>query len=53
MFCLLSSYYGVWFVIGLLQHDVVRRFVAMLYLYGGNLNKQNGFNQSKISNYGR
>ena len=34
---LLPSYYGVWYVVGLLRRDVFHRFVAAFYLRGGDL----------------
>ena len=49
VFGLSPSYYEVWFVVSLLR----RRLIATLYLYGNNLDKQNRFDQLKISNYGR
>ena len=51
MFGLSSFYYSIWFVIGLLQRGAVRRFIVSLYLCGDDSNKQNGFDQLKISNY--
>ena len=38
-FGLSSSYYGVWFVVGLLQHGVVRYLVTAFYLSGDDSNK--------------
>ena len=52
VFGLFLSYCGVWFV-GLLQRGVIRHFVAAFYLFGGDSNKQNEFDQSNISNYDR
>ena len=46
-------YCDVWFVVGLLQRGVVRHLVTMLYLRVSNLDRQNKFDKSKISNYGR
>ena len=51
-FGLSLSYYDIWFVISLLRCGVVRCLVVALYLCVGDLNRQNGFDQSKISNYG-
>ena len=48
-----SSYCGIWFVVDLLQRDDFHCHVAALYLYGGDLGKQSGFNKSKASDYGR
>ena len=47
----LSSFIDVWFVVGLLQRGVIRRLIAAFYLYEGDLNKQDRFDQSNISNY--
>ena len=47
VFCVI----GVWFVISLLWLGVVHRLVATFYLCGGDLNKQNIFDQLNISNY--
>ena len=47
------SFIDVWFFVDLLQCDVVRHFVATFYLCGGDLDRQNRFDQSKISNYSR
>ena len=52
-FGLLSSYCGVWFVIGLLRCGAAHRLVETLYLCGGDSDRQRGFDRSKISNYGR
>ena len=47
-----SSYCNALFIVGLLRHDVFRRLVAIRYMGEGNSNKQNRFDQSKISDYG-
>ena len=44
-FGLSLSYYDVRFVIGLFRCSVFHRFVSILYLCGGNPNKQSGFNR--------
>ena len=50
-----SLYYhrfiGVWFIIGLLRHNAIHYLVMTFYLCEGDLDKQNGSNQYKISNY--
>ena len=46
------SFIDVWFFVDLLQRDVVRHFVVAFYLCGDDLDRQNIFDQSKISNYG-
>ena len=52
----------IWFVdilllhsvgVALLRFGVVHRLVAMLYLLGDDSDRQNKFDQSKISNYER
>ena len=50
-FGLSSSYCNVWFVVGLLRRSAFRCLVVTLYLYENDSNKQNGFDQSKISYY--
>ena len=42
---------GVWFIVDMLRRGVVRRLIATLYLYKSDSNRQNEFDQSKISNY--
>ena len=44
-----SSYYDVWFFVGLLQCGVFHRLVTTLYLCMTNSDRQNGFDQLKIS----
>ena len=48
-----TSYCGVWFVVGLLRYGVFHCLVLMLYLCGGDLDKQNKFDQPKILDYDR
>ena len=49
---MLSSFYcDFWFIVSLLQRGVVRRLIAAFYLCEDDLNRQSGFNQTKISNY--
>ena len=43
---------SVWFVVDLLRRGVIRRFVAVFYLCGGDLDRQSESDQFKISNYG-
>ena len=50
-FGLSSSYYNFWFAVSLLRRGDVCRLVAEFYLCGSDLDRQNGFDQSKISNY--
>ena len=45
MFGFSSSYYDVWFIIGLLRRDVVCHLVTTLYLCGDDSNRQNGFDR--------
>ena len=40
------------YVVGLLRCRVIRHLVAAFYLYEGDSNKQDRFDQSKTSNYG-
>ena len=42
----------VWFVFNFLRHGVVHRLVAAFYLCDDDSDRQNKFDQSKISNYG-
>ena len=58
-FVLSSSYYGVWFLIVLLQRLVYRQFVTTWCFSSkdalfvcGRFRQESGFDQSKISNYG-
>ena len=41
------------FVISLLRCTVFRHFIVTLYLCGDNSDRQDGFDQSKISDYDR
>ena len=44
---------NVWFVISLLRRYVIRWLVVAFYLCKGDSDRQDRFDRSKISNYGR
>ena len=48
-----SSYCDMMFFIVVLPRGVFHHFIATLYLCKGDSNRQNRFEQSKISNYDR
>ena len=49
-FFVLSSFFGVWFIVSLLRCGVVRRLIAVFYLCGDDSDGQKRSDQFKISN---
>ena len=49
---MLLSFLSTFGLLSFYRRGVIRRLVTVFYLYGGDSDRQNRFDQSKISNFG-